>query len=93
GSQTVTPFLTTQTYNAANINGLTLSDIALSPDGIQLLLATSDGSIQARDATSGNLIYLYQGHSAPVNDIEWSLDSRHIATASQDTTAQIWQEP
>jgi WD40 repeat protein len=93
GSQTVTPFLTTQTYNAANINGLTLSDIALSPDGIQLLLATSDGSVQARDATSGNLIYLYQGHSAPVNDIEWSLDSRHIATASQDTTAQIWQEP
>jgi WD40 repeat protein len=93
GSQTVTPFLTTQTYNAANINGLTLSDIALSPDGIQLLLATSDGSVQARDAISGNLIYLYQGHSAPVNDIEWSLDSRHIATASQDTTAQIWQEP
>ncbi len=67
--------------------------MALSPDGDQLLLATSDGNVQARDAASGNLVFIYTGHDAQVNDIEWSPDGLHIATASMDTTVQIWQEP
>lgn len=86
-------FLAAQAYNFASTFSSTLSAISLSPDGDQLLLATSSGNIQARDATTGNLIYVYTGHSAQVNDIAWSPDSRHIASASMDTTAQVWQEP
>lgn len=93
GNQKISPFLKEQTYNLANTSGLIVNFLGLSPDGSQILLATSDGLVQARDVVSGNLIYLYTGHSAQVNDIEWSPDDRHIATASMDTTVQIWQEP
>ncbi len=90
--QKIYPFLTKQTYNIASISYLSVSALALSPDKTQLLLATSDGLVQARDALSGNLIYTYTGHSAQVNDIRWGPDRQHIATASMDTTVQIWQE-
>lgn len=93
GGVKLDPLLTEQTYNFANTSGLIVSDLALSPDGNQFLLATSDGLVQARDLVSGNLIYLYSGHNAQVNDIEWSPDDQHIATASMDASVQIWQEP
>jgi HEAT repeat protein len=91
--QKTAPFLMASTYNFANTSGLNVSALALSPDKEQLLMATSDGLVQARDAVTGNLIYLYTGHSTQVNNIEWAPDGRHIATASMDTTVQIWQEP
>jgi WD40 repeat protein len=91
-AQKVYPFLTKQTYDIANVSYLSISALALSQDRAQLLLATSDGLVQARDALSGNLIYIYTGHSAQVNDIEWGPDRQHIATASMDTTVQVWQE-
>lgn len=90
--QKVFPFLTKPVYNIANISYASVSALALSPDKTQLLLATSDGLVQARDAQSGNPIYIYTGHSAQVNDITWGPDGQHIATASMDTTVQIWQE-
>lgn len=92
-SQVISSFLTENDYNLTGSGQLTVGTIAISPDGDQLLLATSDGNVQARDAASGNLIFIYTGHDAQVNDIEWSPDGLHIATASMDTTVQIWQEP
>lgn len=86
-------FLAAQAYNFASASSSTLSAISLAPGGDQLALATASGSIQTRDATTGNLIYVYTGHSAQVNDVEWAPDGRHIASASMDTTAQVWQEP
>lgn len=90
--QKVYPFLTRPVYNIANISYASVSALALSPDRTQLLLATSDGLVQARDAQSSNLISIYTGHNAQVNDIAWGPDGQHIATASMDTTVQIWQE-
>ncbi|HLI70846.1 MAG TPA: HEAT repeat domain-containing protein [Ktedonobacteraceae bacterium] len=92
-NQVISPFLTENDYNLTGSGQLTVGTMALSPDGDQLLLATSDGNVQARDAASGNLVFIYTGHDAQVNDIEWSPDGLHIATASMDTTVQIWQEP
>ena len=88
----VTPFIPPSVYNGADLQDMTLTALAVSPNGEQLLLAISDGDVQARDASTGNLAYFYQGHSAQVNDIEWTQDGRHIVTASQDRTVQIWQE-
>lgn len=92
--QEVRPFLADkQTYNIANANNVSISALAVSPDNSQVLLATSDGLVQTRDMLNGNLISVYIGHSAQVNDIEWSPSGRYIATASYDTTVQVWQEP
>jgi WD40 repeat protein len=92
-SAPVTPFIPPSVYNGADLQDITLTALAVSPSGEQLLLATSNGDVQARDASTGNLVYFYQGHSAQVNDIEWTPDGQHIVTASQDRTVQIWQEP
>ncbi|HEX7737912.1 MAG TPA: HEAT repeat domain-containing protein [Ktedonobacteraceae bacterium] len=88
----VTPFMQEQTYNLANSDNLAITSLAISPDNSQVFLATSDGPVQARDMVRGSLIYLYTGHSAQVNDIEWSPNGQHIATASMDTTVRVWQE-
>ena len=92
-SQKISTFLAQQMYNFANTADLFISDLAISPDSSQLLLATSDGLVQTRDMRTGNLLYLYADHSAQVNDIEWSPNGQHIATASRDTTVRVWQEP
>lgn len=90
--QKLSSFISRAVYAIAHPNSASVSALALSPDKTQLLLATSDGLVQARDALSGNLISTYTGHSAQVNAIAWGPDGEHIATASMDTTVQIWQE-
>ncbi len=87
-----TLFLSAQKYNLKNSSNLSVGAIAISANSNQILLATSDGLVQARDATSGNLIDVYAGHSAQVNALTWSPNGLSIATASMDTTVQIWQE-
>lgn len=89
----VAPFMQAQTYNLASTSNLAITALSISPDNSQVFLATSDGPVQARDILRGSLIYLYTGHSAQVNDIEWSPNGQHIATASMDTTVRVWQEP
>jgi len=91
--QSISTILAEQTYNFTNTDDLSISALSISPDGNQMLLATSDGLVQTRDMLSGSLLYLYTGHSAEVNDIEWSPGGQHIATASMDTTVRVWQEP
>jgi WD40 repeat protein len=53
------------------------------------------------DALTGGHVYTYRGHTdyypghytsgAGVNSVAWSPDGRQIATASSDTTVQVWQ--
>jgi len=94
GRSSFTVFMAEQTYNLTNADGLTISSLSISPDNSLVLLATSEGAVQTRDMLSGgSMIYLYTGHSAQVNDIEWSPLGQHIATASTDTTVRVWQEP
>ncbi len=38
----------------------------------------------------GKLLQTLKGHTAYINDVSFSADSRYIATASQDQTAKIW---
>ncbi len=35
-------------------------------------------------------LFTYRGHAARVNTIRWSPDGKHIASASDDNTVQIW---
>jgi WD40 repeat protein len=87
------PLITQADYTLENKTALTVAVFAISPDGKQLAMATSDGLVQMRDSTTMNLVDVYNGHSAQVNDVEWEPGGSFIATGSADTTVQIWQEP
>ena len=39
----------------------------------------------------GTLLYTYYGHSDSVTAAAWSPDSKYIASASADTTVQVWK--
>jgi WD40 repeat protein/transcriptional regulator with XRE-family HTH domain len=63
--------------------------IAYSPDGKQLAVSDSNqGKIY--DPDSGELIMALSGHEGDVVSITFSMDGKHIATGSTDTTVHIW---
>jgi len=39
----------------------------------------------------GTTLYTYSNHTGKVNAVAWSPDGTRIASASDDTTVQIWQ--
>jgi WD40 repeat protein len=63
---------------------------AYSPDGGQIVTASSDQSAIIWDATSGEQLTTLQGHSAYVQSAAYSPDGGLIVTASWDDTAIIW---
>ncbi len=89
----VSYLLAEQVYNLTNSHYLTVNSLTTSPDNEQITMSTSDGIVQARDSTTLNLVDVYRGHSAQVNTVQWSFDSHAIASGSEDTTVQVWQEP
>ena len=71
--------------------------MALSPDEKTLAvggrLAGNRGqacSIRLHDFETGNVIRLLTGHSNVVNDLDFSPDQKHLASASSDGTIRLW---
>ena len=75
--------------------------VAWSPDGKRIASGDSDGLVLVWDAFTGGHTYTYRGHvdyypghytsGAAVNSLAWSPDGKHIASASSDSTVQVWQ--
>src|SRR5436189_254883 len=64
--------------------------VAWSRDGTRIASAGSDDTVQVWDATSGQHIFKYHGHSETVESVAWSTDGSRIASASFDHTVQVW---
>jgi WD40 repeat protein len=64
--------------------------VAYSPDGLNLVTASSDGTIKLWDTRSGQELRTLRGHQSDVTDVAFSPDGRIVASASADGTARLW---
>jgi WD40 repeat protein len=67
-----------------------VSSVAFSP--VTGLMAIGRGShVQLVDTQTSKTLRLLTGHSGTINDVAFSFDGNHIATASEDRTARVWE--
>jgi eukaryotic-like serine/threonine-protein kinase len=60
--------------------------------GQQLLAsAGNDGTIHVWDATTGQPITIYRGHTGSVYALAWSFDGKSIVSGGADTSMQVWE--
>jgi serine/threonine protein kinase len=73
-----------------------VSAVAWSPDGSQLISASVDKTVQIWSTVSGKQLLTYSGHIDSVNTVAWSPNGSRIASAaglfvnSSDTSVQVW---
>ena len=68
----------------------TVEDVAFSPDGKTLALASREGSVQLWDVATGKILQTLKGHSSAVQAVVFSPDGRTLASGSSDETVRLW---
>jgi WD40 repeat protein len=69
----------------------TVKALAWSPDGKHIVSGHSNHVVRVWEATTGNIIKTYTGHTDRINAVAWSPDGQYIASGSQDHTVRVWQ--
>jgi WD40 repeat protein len=67
-----------------------VEDVAFSPDGKTLALASREGSVQLWDVAAGKLLESLKGHSGAVTAVVFSPDGRTLASGGTDKTVRLW---
>src|SRR5262249_30441513 len=67
-----------------------VEDVAFTPDGKILALASREGNVQLCDVATGQLLERLKGHSSAVNSVVFSPDGRTLASGSSDQTVRLW---
>lgn len=66
-------------------------DVAWSPGGDRIAVASSDATVRIFDAERGSLVRTIPGHRDWVLAVTWSPDGSRIATGSRDRTAKVFE--
>ncbi|MEO1505709.1 MAG: hypothetical protein AAFU68_15950, partial [Pseudomonadota bacterium] len=64
---------------------------SVSPDGALAASASWDGSAGLWSLETGELLNLFDGHNAGVNDVAFSPDGALLYTASTDGSLRSWR--
>lgn len=70
--------------------GYQVNALIFNDDGTLLIDGGSDGVIRFRDRASGRVLRSLHGHGHDVTALALSSDARHLASASFDNTARVW---
>lgn len=68
-----------------------ISALAYAPDGHAFAVATKDQTLHVRDAESGDVQVVMNGHKGAVTCVAFAPGGRTIASGSRDCTIQLWE--
>jgi WD40 repeat protein len=68
----------------------TTVSVAISPDSKLLALSGAGGSVHLWDVWAGKEVAIFKGHRLAVNALAFAPDGKTLASASDDTTALVW---
>src|SRR6185436_8699903 len=64
--------------------------VAYSPDGENVISASSDNRLRVWEVSSGKLLRTLQGHIGSVQTVAYSPDGKTLVSGSDDKTLRIW---
>ena len=67
-----------------------VEDVAFSPDGKTLAMASREANVHLWDVDAGKLLETLKGHSSAVLAVAFSPDGRTLASGSVDQTVRLW---
>ncbi|HEY7127710.1 MAG TPA: WD40 repeat domain-containing protein [Ktedonobacterales bacterium] len=72
--------------------GEVVKAVAWSPaESGQITTTGQDGVVHVWIARAGRTVSVYRRHAGPVTALAWAPDGKHIASASEDETVQLWR--
>jgi WD40 repeat protein len=77
-----------QRYRIMNLVGK--GDVVWSPNDVYIASGGFDRTVHVWNATTGNTISKYNGHSHFVSTVAWSPNGTEIVSGGFDETAQVW---
>jgi WD40 repeat protein len=67
-----------------------VTSVAFSPDGKQIVSGSDDTTIKLWDAVTGAVLQTLEGHTYYIRSVAFSPDSKQIVSGSSDKTVKLW---
>lgn len=74
-----------------SLGRLSWSALGMRPDGAQVAVALSDGSIAIFDSDAGQTLHTLQGNAPATRVLSWGAQGRLLAVASEDWHVRLWR--